>query len=548
MRSSPNRLAVLAVLVFGVHLTAQAPQETIDRIVAEGRGASQVMRHLDHLVNKIGPRLTSSTNLTTACEWAVETFKSFGIENAHMEEWGEFPVGFDRGVMMGRMVAPKDMILDITTMAWSPGTKGLSRGRVVLAPEDAASLDAEKVKGAWVLVAQQQRRGAGGNNDLSAALEKAGALGELRPGFGATNDLVITAGNSRVSWDELPTFPRITLRRDQITEIRELMDQQQEVVLEFDIENRFVEGPIKLYNVIADIKGTEFPDEYVIVGGHIDSWDGARGTTDNGTGVATTLEAARLLTASGARPRRSIRFMLWSGEEQGLLGSKAWIAKNADMLPKISAVLVHDGGTNYVSGIISTLAMADDFKAVFAPCQALDPTNFPFEIRVQPGLPSGIGSDHDSFLQSGVPGFFWNQAGRANYTHTHHTQFDTFDAAIPEYQQHTSMIVAIGALGVADLDHMLSRENLKAATTRFRRRIGLSLDEDNKVSSVVEDGIAGRAGMKVGDKLLVVGTKEIKSLADLREALNVKETKVKFAYEREGKRLEGEFVFPAEDQ
>ena len=122
-----------------------------------------------------------------------------------------------------------------------------------------------------------------------------------------------------------------------------------------------------MYNVIADIPGTEKPDEIVIVGGHIDSWDGATGTTDNGTGVATTLEAARLLMAAGAKPRRTIRFMLWSGEEQGLLGSVAWIKDHAAELDNISAVLVHDGGTNYVSGIQATAAMLPAMKIAFKP-------------------------------------------------------------------------------------------------------------------------------------------------------------------------------------
>ncbi|MCA9322552.1 MAG: M20/M25/M40 family metallo-hydrolase, partial [Planctomycetes bacterium] len=345
-------------------------------------------------------------------------------------------------------------------------------------------------------------------------------------------------------WDDLPDFPTIMLRRDQISEINAELDKGEEVILEFDIENEFKEGPIPVYNVIADIVGTEFPDEYVIVGGHIDSWDGATGTTDNGTGSATTIEAARLLMAAGAKPKRTIRFMLWSGEEQGLLGSRAWIKDNMDQMEKISAVLVHDGGTNYVSGIIATPTMKEDFERVFAPCIGLN-ADLPFEISERDGLPGGIGSDHDAFLSEGVPGFFWRQSGRANYTYTHHTQFDTFDAAIPEYQQHTSMVVAIGALGIANLDHMLNRENLRAASTRNRRRLGINVDDDMKLNSVLEDSVAGKAGLKVGDKLISVGKIEIKDLGDLRRAINVDDQKLKVIYEREGKRHEAEAVFPA---
>ena len=161
--------------------------------------------------------------------------------------------------------------------------------------------------------------------------------------------------------------------------------------------------------MIADIPGSELPDEYVIIGGHIDSWDGATGTTDNGTGVATTLEAARILMKAGVKPRRTIRFMLWSGEEQGLLGSRAYVKAHKELMPKISAVIVHDGGTNYLAGIGGTEAMQSDFEPVFAPIKELD-SKYPFEVRKVAGLFGG-GSDHASFLEANVPGFFWRQQG-----------------------------------------------------------------------------------------------------------------------------------------
>ena len=121
-----------------------------------------------------------------------------------------------------------------------------------------------------------------------------------------------------------PKTCTINLIQDQYEDLTEKLLAEKEVVLEFDVDNRFLPGPFPCTNVIAELKGTEWPDEYVVVGGHIDSWDPARGAQDNGTGCATTIEAARLLTEVGARPKRSIRFMLWSGEEQGLMGSRAY--------------------------------------------------------------------------------------------------------------------------------------------------------------------------------------------------------------------------------
>ncbi len=535
-----------ALLLASPLVPAQAPEDVYRSIIRETRGHSLVMRHLHDLVEDIGPRLTSSEKLQEACEWAVERFKSFGITNAHLEQWGTFPVGFDRGVMTGRMIVPEEMRLDITTPAWSPGTEGSVRAAAIRCPATPKEVEAaaKDLKDKWALLAARPGRGTN-LKVLAEALESVGAKGLLYASRGRTDDLVITSGNYRISWNDLPTFPRILLRKDQVEHITALMDDGKTVQLEFDIDNRFREGPIPLYNVIADIPGTEWPDEYVIMGGHIDSWDGATGTTDNGTGVATTLEAARVLMKAGVRPKRTIRFMLWSGEEQGLMGSRAWIKAHPEMLDKISAVIVHDGGTNHVSGITVTPTMQDDMEKVFLPIMRLS-SGLPFEIKVSPeGLPAGIGSDHDAFLSAGVPGFFWHQAGRANYTHTHHTQFDTFDQAIPEYQRHTAMVIGVAAVGLANLDHLLDRTKLRAPRRRGgRRMLGVQLGDDLRLTMVVEGGAAAKAGLKVGDKIVSIEGKPIGGSADIREALRTRKSKLKVVYERAGKKAEATLQYP----
>ena len=296
---------------------------------------------------------------------------------------------------------------------------------------------------------------------LRKELEDAKAAGIVAA---SSSELLVTAGLHRISWDKLPTLPSVTLLRKQFDEIAGWLKEGKPVTLEFDIRNYFKKGPIKLYNVIADIPGTEKPDEYVIVGGHIDSWDGATGATDNGTGVATTLEAARILKKAGVKPKRTIRFMLWSGEEQGLLGSAAYVKAHKELMPKISAVLVHDGGTNYLSGIGATEAILSDFEQVFAPVKELDP-KFPFEVRKVAGLFGG-GSDHASFLSANVPGFFWRQAGKARYQHTHHTQYDTFDAAIPGLSE--ALVAGGGDRGLRDRQPRPSALSREAPRRRVR--------------------------------------------------------------------------------
>jgi len=557
------RATLLGVLFPSSILLAQVTDQQFAAIKKEGLEHSRVMAHLDHLVNRIGPRLTSSDNLTDACEWARDTFASFGIDNARLEQWGTFPVGFNRGPWFGRMTKPESMELVFNTQAWTAGTNKPSRGPLVMAPKDADEL--AKTRGflanTWLLMPprtggrmtaeEQQFR-----QQLTAALEQGGGFGLVTGAGGRSGDLLLTGGQQTADFAKLPTVPSVQLRADCYEKVAKFLADNISVEVEFDIRNHFKKGPIELYNVLADIPGTALPDEYVVVSGHLDSWDGATGTTDNGTGTATTIEAARILMAIGAKPRRTIRFMLWSGEEQGLLGSRAWVNKHKDEMTKYSACLVHDGGTNYLAGIAGMKEMHPQLQTVFAPVLALNP-DMPFAIRdIEAFTP--IGSDHESFTAAGVPGFFWDQKGRANYTHTHHTQYDTFDAAIPEYQMHSSVVIAIGALGIANLPDLLTRENMKV-NNRFGgggaarggagapggRRLGVLLDEDvgTTITEVTDDGLAKKAGLKAGDVVLRIGSTAIKGQGDVRDAITNGPAKTTVTVKRDGKELTVEVTF-----
>jgi hypothetical protein len=501
---------------------------TIDAIVKEERTNSQVMAFLDHLANHIGPRLTSSTRLTQACEWTRSEFEKMGLQ-ARLVEWGTFPVGYDRGRWSAKMTSPESMDLTIGFMAWSPGTKGPVSGPAVLAPttDDELTAVKDKLKGAWVVSSTK------GPEKYKVAYDEAGIAGVIRT---EGTEFIHTDGRYKIEWEKLPTRVTVTMIASQHKHLVELLKEGKDVQLTIDIQAEFKEGPIKLYDVVAELPGTEKPDELVIVGGHLDSWDGATGATDNGTGVATTLEAARLLTKVGAKPRRTIRFMLWSGEEQGLLGSRAYIKAHPEENAKISAVIVHDGGTNYASGINATEAMVPIFEKAFEPLLNLDP-DMKFQIKKVPGLPQGIGSDHDSYLASGVPGFFWLQAGRAKYNYGHHTQHDTFDLAIPEYQKHTSMVVAIGALRIADLDDLLPRTGLTAKGGK-RRMLGVQLDAEMEIQEVVKDSAAEKAGLKAGDRLLKFNGVQIGDSIMLGQAMQGAPKESKLTIRREGKDLE----------
>ena len=448
------------------------PKEVLDKIVAEGKENSHVQDHLDYICNRIGPRLTGSDGLQNACEWAKGKFESMGLE-ARLEQWGEFPTGFNRGPSFGRMVEPEVMTLEFGTNAWTAGTKGRQAGRAVLAPTTDEEWEAagDSLKDAWVLVPSSGgggfRRGGSREEWQKMREEREKMMQRVRDAEPAgiveptRDNLIVTSGNYRMEWEDLPTIPEIDLVVEQFDALSERIKAGEEVVLEFDIRNFFEKGPIPLYNVIADIPGTEFPDEYVVIGGHLDSWDAATGATDNGAGCATTIEVARILMESGFKPKRTIRFMLWTGEEQGLLGSRAYVEQHPEVVEKVSAVLVHDGGTNYASGISVLSDQEEDITRIFEPVFDLDERT-PFEVEVvdRRGYGRPGGSDHTSFIRGGAPGFFWKQSGRAVYRNTHHTQFDTFDSVVPEYQRQTAVVVAVGAAGLANLDHLLARGDL----------------------------------------------------------------------------------------
>lgn len=516
------------------------------KIIEIGKNDNQVVDTLDHLVNGIGPRLTGSFQDHIACKWAKDLFESYGLENVVMEEAGEFPVGFQRGPWRGQMIAPEVMNLEFGTPAWSAGTRGAQEGRAMTFPSGGEEIDSADFKGAWIFMPSQRGRRSREDRqrerEFRTQLEEVGIGGWIYPSRGET---ITILGNHRVSWDDLPKTPRVTLRRDQYDSILERIEAGEEVTLRMDIRNHFQPGPVKYYNVIGDIVGTEFPDEYVIIGGHIDSWDGATGTSDNGMGTATTIEAARILAASGIKPRRTIRFMLWSGEEQGLLGSKAWVANNPDAMDKISAVFVYDGGPNAIASSWATAAMKADMEKVLAPVMDLN-SDLPFTLKDVDSIPRGIGSDHESFIAKGVPGFFWDQEGRADTWYGIHTQKDTFDLVIPEYLEHSTTIIALTAFGLANLDNLLSREGLfgnandEEEEPRRRmggRMLGVFLDE-NVIEEVLPDTAASRAGFKAGDKVIEVGGAEVSDRMSLVRAIRAEGEKKKVIVLRDGKRVE----------
>ncbi len=552
-------------------ITPVLSDDIASSIKKEGLENSKVMEHLDYLTNTIGHRLTGSDNCALAVTWALDQFKAWGLD-ARVEKGGEWPESWNRGQWGGRVVSPIQMELQVATEAWTAGTKGRVRGPLLVLPRSAASVEelGERLRGAWVMAGRQpimlQMWQPGRALRAAFRYDIAGVVFESQGDRSYPNRMRVF-GNRGL---RIPKVPYIVVRRDQYRELVTLVKktegenagdektgdektgdekagdektgnekagdrngaaQGSVVIAEFDIRNRSRKEKVPLYNVIAEIKGTEKPEEYVVVGGHLDSWHQATGTTDNGTGAATTLEAARILAAVGAKPKRTIRFCLWTGEEQGLLGSRGHVTRHRQEMDRVSAYLNHDTGTNWCHSVRVTAAMYDDMLRVMAPVMTMaapdkDHKGPVFQVLKAPGGLGGAaeGSDHASFLVAGVPAWSWGLKGRADYFHySWHSQWDTYDVAIPEYQRHTATVIALAALGIADLPNLLSREGLRAGGGRTRRGrgqarpilegyLGIELEQGSLViHAISKDSLAAKSGLEPGDQIVGFNGKDVES-------------------------------------
>ncbi|MCL2738558.1 MAG: M20/M25/M40 family metallo-hydrolase [Bacteroidales bacterium] len=491
--------------------------KVVDKIIEISKADNQTMNHLDMLVNRIGGRPIGSDAYQSATTWAATLFKQWGLE-VEIQEVGELPVGFNRGPWFGKMLDNDGMTLHFATPSYTAGTKGVQRGHVVAEPKTRRQFENMKGKlnGAWVLISgtndgwpidisergEARRKEIIEKNEAISryndsitrinranpnnppiplkALEEApalfykemveaGILGTIQSS--AVPIRALYARSYLMDLDfytNLPTCPDIKLDENQYKIIAQKVAERRYFQLEFDIRNHFRPGPVKYHNVIGKIRGTEFPDEYVMSGGHLDAFDVATGGVDCGTGVAPNLEAARLIMAAGGKPKRTILFCLWAAEEFGLWGSKYWVENNKDKWPHISNYFNRDGGPTVANSITVPPAMYDDFKKATERLDEINP-DFPFTLNRRMGDPpprptTPGGSDHAYFTINGMPAISFGTADPKGYDFLYseiwHTERDTYNMSIPEYMDHTSVVMAIVLYNLAMQDKTLSREGL----------------------------------------------------------------------------------------
>jgi carboxypeptidase Q len=476
----------LIVLVSATPLDAQSIVDTAGSgtLIDQAMNHSEVMQNLQHLSDVIGPRLSASPAMRRANEWTAERFRSYGL-TAALEPY-TFGVTWERGPATLRLVAPFSREITAHSWAWTDGTGGKTlSGPVVLTdlstPESLAVYRA-KVKGAWVLprapfptwnpdgppmtaadsaeLQAQIKVRSSPFADTSAAavaarrqfqvdlpyiLKAAGALGTIIDGAKEHGLMTMSGSPTRVA-----PLPSLVISHEDYGLLARLIGAGVTPRVEGRIENRIGKTPVQQWNTVGELKGSERPGEAVILGAHLDSWDLGTGTTDNGTGSMVVLEAARALAQSGLKPKRSIRFILFSGEEQGLLGSRAYAEAHAAQADSIQAVLVLDNGTGAITGqaLQGRTDLEGLWKQLLAPVASLDADS------VRDANKSG--TDHLSFLPYGVPGFNFDQLSRG-YDHTHHSQTDTYDKAVAGDLKQAAAVMAVTAYELANLPELLPR-------------------------------------------------------------------------------------------
>ena len=517
-----KRLAALSLVLaltlslFSVPIVAQdGSGDMLARIRKEAMDRSQIMKTMHMFTDLYGPRLTGSPNHKAAADWAVKQMTAWGLENAHLEPWDFKHPGWANQRLTAHLIEPVKDALVCEALAWTPSTKGTvtAQAKQLFLPERpsqeqlTAFFDGQKssVRDRIVLIGkpavlgvnlnppakrltdEQAARRYGPNaqpfaaptpsptatpapnaprplsgrqvdEQLDAFLKANGAL--VRVNDAGREFRQIRAFNNR-SFDVNKVVPTVVMSNEDFGRISRILNDGTDVVLEFNIVNRTYPEGSTSYNTIGEIRGTDKADEVIMLGGHLDSWHAATGATDNAIGCAIMMEAARILKALDVKPRRTIRVALWSGEEQGLLGSQAYVKEHFGSFEekkpgyeKFGGYFNIDSGTGRVRG-----------ASVFGPPEAANIMGRILEPFKDDGVIGATasrsrrlgGSDNTSFNQAGLPGIGMGQDPIEYNSHTWHTNLDTYERILEDDVKKDAMIVAWSVYQLAMRDELLPR-------------------------------------------------------------------------------------------
>ena len=506
---------IATLLCLPLFAQSQSDKDLLERIRKEEATNSQIMKTMHMFTDVYGPRLTGSPNHKAAAEWAVKQMTAWGMSNAHLEPWDFGHVGWLNERFTGHIISPVKDVLTCEVLSWTPSTRGpvTAKAYQMILPERPSqdqltayfNTQKARVRGKIVMagkfnvvpvdlnppakrITDQQAEERYGPNarpfafptpsptptpapnapkpltprqideQLDAFLKANGAL--IRVNDAAFAFRRIRAFNNR-TYDITKTLPTVVMSNEDYGRITRILTDGTDVTLEFNIVNRIYPEGKTSYNTIAEIPGTDKADEVIMLGGHLDSWHASTGATDNAIGCAIMMEAARILKTLGIRPRRTIRVALWSGEEEGLLGSQAYVKEHFGSFEnpkpgyeKFGGYFNIDSGTGRVRG-----------AGVFGPKDAAEIMRDILKPFKDDGLVGAVasrsrnlgGSDNTSFNQAGLPGIGMGQDPIEYGTHTWHTNFDTYERILEDDVKKDAVEVAWAVYQLAMRDDLLPR-------------------------------------------------------------------------------------------
>ena len=493
--------------------------DMVTKIRLEEFNNSKVMETASELMDRIGPRLTGSPQMKEANEWTKERLSGWGLANARLESWGPFGRGWTWEGCSVRMTAPTKTQLVAIPEAWTAGTSGPIRGaaarlnikevseleglkghfggKIVFVGEardialrekpDSQRYDEERLEAEFLYEMpggppRYNRAEYAKRREIRKAvnkfLEDEKALAIVSPGRGDMGTFNVQGGGTWKKGDP-QGLPSLSMEPEHFGRVARLLDRSVPVEIEMDVQAHFIEEDLMQWNTIAEIPGGDKKDEVVMLGAHLDSWHGATGATDNGAGSVVAMEAMRILKAVGVKPRRTIRIGLWSGEEQALYGSQAYVAQHFASRPepsaeekekpfylrkktgpltvkpehaKLSAYFNLDNGSGKIRGIYceDNAAVAPIFREWLAPFADLGATLVT--------LNRTGGTDHESFDDVGLPAFQFVQDELEYETRTHHTNMDLYERLQKNDLMQASAIMAAFAYNAAMREGMIPRK------------------------------------------------------------------------------------------
>ena len=519
MRKHASAIAIAVILLAVLPLAAQAPNQAelsaIHQIKDMGFNHSEIMDTIGYLSDVYGPRLTNSPDIKEAAAWTIGKMKEWQLSNVKLEPWGPFGRGWSNERTNVQVIAPHPFPLIAYAKAWTPGTNGPVTADAVFAPitkdEDFDKFRGQ-LKGKFVLTApipesperfepQAHRYTDAELADLATApvpgersdfetriaqfraqrdfqlkvqkfLVDEGVAAWIEPSRGDDGTVFVQQGGGRDKEKDPPAPTRVAVARENYGRIVRMLEKKVPVSMLVDIQNKFYDDDLDSFNIIGEIPGSDRAkaDEVVMLGGHFDSWQGGTGATDNGAGSAVMLEAIRILKASGLKMRRTVRVALWTGEEEGLLGSRAYVkahfgdpavgepgTDHIKVLPeqaKLDAYYNIDNGTGKIRGVYlqGNEMVAPIFSAWMEPFHDLGMTTL--TIR------NTGGTDHLSFDAVGLPGFQFIQDPLDYETRTHHSNMDVYERIQEPDMKQMAVIVASFVYLTANRDEMMPRKPL----------------------------------------------------------------------------------------